>query len=210
MDKLVGEFGKGLHFMHLNVRSILAKGKFDMLKTQITNSNLSVITISESWLNSKFPDAMLEIPGFYIAARKDRHNTSTSRGGGLLTCVSNHIASDDLQSEAINIMSKDIELQCLSLKIAMVRQIDIINLYRPSKGSIPVFLEKLSESITKLRMNPNSELYVFGDFTIDMLDTASQSTKDLLLHMKLFGTLPMINKFTRKSGNSTRPNFHKF
>ena len=50
MDNLLNNLGNGLHFMHLNVRSILAKYKFDMLKTQIASSNLGVLTISESWL----------------------------------------------------------------------------------------------------------------------------------------------------------------
>ena len=203
MDKLIGDFGKGLHFMHLNIRSILAKGKFDMLKAQITNSNLHVVTISESWLNSKFPNTMLEIPGYYIAARKDRMNTAKTRGGGLLTYVADHLAFDDLDPSSANLMTKDIELQCFNLKVAMVRQIVIINLYRPPQGSIPVFLDKLSESITKLNLSPNSELYVLGDFNIDMLDKTSQNSKDLLLSMKLFGLLPLIDKFTRKSGNST-------
>ena len=55
------EFGKGLHFVHLNVRSLLAKNRFDMLKAQIVNSNISIFTVSESWLNHKIPSSMIAI-----------------------------------------------------------------------------------------------------------------------------------------------------
>ena len=39
---------KGLHFIHLNVRSITSKGKFENLKRQILKSEAHFITISET------------------------------------------------------------------------------------------------------------------------------------------------------------------
>ena len=85
---MLDSLGKGLHFMHLNVRSILAKNKFDMLKVQIANSKLNVFTISESWLNSKIPNSTIAIPGYSII-RSDRPNSLKARGGGLVTYISN-------------------------------------------------------------------------------------------------------------------------
>ena len=98
-------------------------------------------------------------------------------------------------------MGKDLELQCIGLNIPNVRQIVILNLYRPPQGSVSVFIEKLNESIDKLQMNRNAELYIMGDFNVNMLDKKSQQTKDLLLTMKMLGGLPLIQEYTRKSTN---------
>ena len=202
MDKLIDQFGKGLHFMHLNVRSLLAKFKFDMLKVQIIDSNIGVLTISESWLNSKLPTTMIDIPG-YTYVRYDRPNGIKSRGGGLITYVANRLSFDDSIFSHVNQMNSDIELQCLTLNLPNVRQIIVINLYRPPQGSVKGFIDKLYGSIAKMDKNLNSELYILDDFNINMLDKKLQSTKDLLLTMKMIGTVPLIDKFTRKSENST-------
>ena len=116
--------------MHLNVRSLLAKNKFDLLKAQMIGCNMSVITISESWLNPKILPAMVKIPGYSIA-REDRPNTIKSREGGLITYIADYLAFDNSQFRYINHMSKDLELQCLSLDLGNVRQIIILNVYRP-------------------------------------------------------------------------------
>ena len=52
-------------------------------------------------------------------------------------------------------------------------------------------------------MNPNSEIYVMGDFNIDMLDKKSQNMRDLIRVMKMIGALPLVDKFTRNSENPT-------
>ena len=84
-----------------------------------------------------------------------------------------------------------------------MRQMIIINLYRPPQGSVATFIEKLSESITNIKRHTNSELYILGDFNIDILEKKSQNAKDLFLNIKIFGGLPLIKDYTRKSNNST-------
>ena len=202
MDSLLENLGKGLHFMHLNIRSILAKGKFDMLKAQIINSNLSIFTISETWLNQKIPTSMISIPGF-STVRLDRPTSLKSRGGGLLTYISNDLSYDDNNFNHLNLVNSDIELQCLSLDLEHVRQMIVINIYRPPQGSISKFIETLSDTLTKMKRTANSEIYILGDFNIDMLDKKSKNAKDLFLNIKIFGGLPLIHEFTRKSSNST-------
>ena len=64
---------KGLHFVHLNIRSLLAKGKFNTLKAQLIDSKTHVISLSETWLNNKIPMSMLDINGFQLY-RLDRQN----------------------------------------------------------------------------------------------------------------------------------------
>ena len=202
MDRQFDNFGKGLHFMHLNVRSLLAKNKFDMLKAQITNSNISILTISESWLNTKIPTSMINIPG-YISSRLDRPKTRSTRGGGLITYIADHLSFDDSKFEHLNLMNKDIELQCLDLFIPNMRQIIMLNLYRPPQGSVVNFIKLLNDTIAKLKIKSNTEIYLMGDFNIDMLDKKSKNVKDLFQSAKMSGALPLINEYTRKSDKST-------
>ena len=202
MHKMVDQFGKGLHFMHLNVRSIIAKGKFDMLKNQIIGSNIGVVTISETWLSKKIPDSMIELKG-YSMVRLDRSKSDKKRGGGLLTYVDENLIYDNSCFKNHNLMCADIELQCLSLKIPNLWQIIVINIYRPPQGSFAKFVDYLSDTISNIKRNANSELYILGDFNVDMLDKTSQNSKDLLRNMKFFGCLPQINVITRQSTHSS-------
>ena len=81
-----------MHFVHLNVRSILSKGKFDNLKTQILRSEAQVISVSETWLNSKFYSKLLEILG-YSFIRLDRNCSDNGKNvkkrGGLGIYIKN-------------------------------------------------------------------------------------------------------------------------
>ena len=77
---------KGLHLLHLNVRSILSKVKLDNFKTQILNSDANIITISETWLIKKYDNTWINIPGYNLL-RLDRNwsdnGKSIKKGGGL-------------------------------------------------------------------------------------------------------------------------------
>ena len=63
--------GKGLHLAHCNVRSMLGRNKFDMIKHQIEASGVDIFTLSETWLSSAIPDKTLELPGYNLC-RLDR------------------------------------------------------------------------------------------------------------------------------------------
>ena len=54
--------GRGLHFAHLNVRSML--NKHDLLKIQLQQLQFDFFTFSESWLTNNIPDAMIDIEGY--------------------------------------------------------------------------------------------------------------------------------------------------
>ena len=58
--------GKGLKVAHLNVRSLLAGGKSDLLKLQIANSGVEIFTMSETWLTQAIPDELVRIPNYSV------------------------------------------------------------------------------------------------------------------------------------------------
>ena len=75
---------RGLHFVHLNVRSLW--NKYDQIRQLLYDSNISVMVISESWLTSNFDQSQIEIPK-YSCTRLDRSwsedNINIKKGGGI-------------------------------------------------------------------------------------------------------------------------------
>ena len=76
----------GLHFIHLNVRSILSKGKFENLKIQKNDSQAQIISLSKTWLVNKYDSKLINIPR-YNFLRLDRSwsndGNNVKKGGGL-------------------------------------------------------------------------------------------------------------------------------
>ena len=67
---------KGLHFIHLNARSLLPK--ISELRLLAAKTKAAVIAISESWLDQTVGDGEIYIDG-YCLERKDRNRN----GGGV-------------------------------------------------------------------------------------------------------------------------------
>ena len=55
---------KGLHFLHLNARSLLPK--LDEMKLLTSKANAAVIGVTETWLDNSIEDTEVEIPGYVI------------------------------------------------------------------------------------------------------------------------------------------------
>ena len=55
---------KGLHFLHLNINSILPK--LNELKTMAGNTKVVIIGITESKVDNSISDSEVEIPGYCI------------------------------------------------------------------------------------------------------------------------------------------------
>ena len=86
---------KGLHFIHINARSLLPK--IDELSLLAKSTNVAVMAITESWLDETIPDSEIAIPG-YILERKDRNR----EGGGVCMFIRDNLAfnrRNDLISE---------------------------------------------------------------------------------------------------------------
>ena len=62
---------KGFHITCQNVRGLYSRGKFDMLRQQIMDSETHVFCVSETLLNNEFSDSLIYIPG-YSLYRLDR------------------------------------------------------------------------------------------------------------------------------------------
>ena len=56
---------KGLHFLHININSLLSK--FNELKCIVNKTMAAIIEITESKLNHSVPDLEVNLPGYDIS-----------------------------------------------------------------------------------------------------------------------------------------------
>ena len=80
---------KGLLITHLNIRSLWSK--IDLARTTFNNTDVDVITLSETWLTDLINDELIDFDG-YTVYRKDRNWTDDignlpKKGGGLCIYV---------------------------------------------------------------------------------------------------------------------------
>ncbi len=68
---------KGLHIIHLNIRSI--RYKISQIRMLVQSSKIGIICLSETWLESEISDSEIEIENFTVI-RKDRNRN----GGGVV------------------------------------------------------------------------------------------------------------------------------
>ena len=75
---------KCLHFLHINIRSLLPK--ISELRSLVSKASPAVVAISESWLDESVPDNEINIQE-YTVLRHDRNRC----GGGVCIYVRNDI-----------------------------------------------------------------------------------------------------------------------
>ena len=76
-----------LSFCHINIRSINAANRLSAFFNQVANK-FDLITVSETWLETKHPDERYKILGYTGPYRLDRPD---QRGGGIMVWVINSI-----------------------------------------------------------------------------------------------------------------------
>ena len=190
---------KGLHFMHLNVRSLFSKNKFDMFKQQMSSSNASIICISETWLKTALPSSIINLPNYNLT-RFDRNweeNGEIKKGGGLCIYINKMIHFSDNSLEDQNISSSDLEIQWTSLNVPNVKKIIIGNVYRPPQGNLKNFYIKFNKCLEKVCSGVNQEVFIMGDFNIDITKQSSKNSKDLINLFNSFGLRQLIKETTR-------------
>ena len=114
----------GLHFLHLNARSLLPK--IDQLKHLATSTQAAVIGVTETWLNSAVLDSEICIPG-YLTERKDR----STDGGGV--CV--YIRKDVAYNCMTDLNSNTVEAVWIDILLPKTKPILTGICYRPPKDN---------------------------------------------------------------------------
>ena len=149
---------KGLHFLHININSLLPK--IDELKCIANKTKADIFGITESKLDHTAPDLEVNLPGYDIL-RCDRN-----RNGGGIAC---YIRKDlCFNTRALNF--KEIENIIFDMLLPKSKPITIVVFYRTPKQTN--FMELIVESFSVLNLKDN-EIYLLSDFNINLLQNGN-------------------------------------
>ena len=141
---------RGLHFLHLNINSLLPK--IDELRHIARLTNAYVIGISESKLDDSVLTSEIQINEYdLIRCDRNRHE------GGVACYIKN-----DLSYNVKSYFPKDIENIFFELLLPNTKPIVVVTIYRP-----PNQMEIFNEHLSKVDTN-NVQTHILGDFSINL------------------------------------------
>ena len=184
---------KNFSLLHINTRSLNKNfDSLELLLTNLTQFPFSIIGITETWLRTTSP------PVFnlhnYNMLRADRQ---CGKGGGVALYIFDKLKTKsrpDLHIEGGEDLF--VEVQNHNGKNFIVGVI-----YRPPNNNLDIFLEKLEEVLIKVTRE-NKEVYLMGDFNIDLLSTENNNTLKLISILSSYAFSPHIGNPTRISNTS--------
>ena len=183
VDKWLPFKQRGLHFLHLNINSLLSK--IDELREIAKVSRAAVIGISESKLDDTVLDGEVSIDGFDLV-RSDRN-----RHGGGVACYIRSDLNFDIRSK----FTDDMESIFFDILLPRLKPILVGIIYRPPDQS--GFLKRLSSSLSKAKRFDAHEAYILGDFNINIKTNSSNSSKRYKEFCSMHGLKQLIDSPTR-------------
>ena len=145
---------RGLHFLHLNINSLLPK--IDEVRLIANKTNAAVIGIPEGKLDKSVLDGEVGIDGYEIKrCDRDRH------GGGVACYIRKGLVFNPREN-----FSTDIENIFFDIQLPKSKPILVGVVYRPPTASR--FLDKLTLAISKTNNFDNKEVYILGDLNINL------------------------------------------
>lgn len=196
----VSKFKKQFCILSVNIQSIRAK--FDSLSVFLRSLAehdfyFSVICIQESWVSSTFSsDNIFDIDGYNTFMLPSTCSTHS----GLITYV-----HDSHNGAVLDLYKSSPLWECLPLVISsggLTKPVTVVNIYRPPRdrnADIKSFLDEFSPCL-ETASRRNSDLFIAGDFNIDLLKVESRSLYASYLELMYSASLvPSITLPTRLS-----------
>ncbi|CAC5366846.1 unnamed protein product [Mytilus coruscus] len=182
-DEVFKCFQKGMHFIHLNARSLLTK--IPELQTIAFKTKAAVISVTETWFDETITNTEANIPGYTIL-RKDRNRC----GGGVCMYIKENLAFTPMNLDEIN---NNDEFLCIELLLPKSKPIFVGTCYRPPQNCN--FVEKFENFLSQLR--EDCEIILLGDLNICFKDQSGSLYKSLNELLKLFNLSQIIKEPTR-------------
>ena len=170
-----------------------------MFKQQMINSGTDVICLSETWLKQGLNSNYVNIPNYNLV-RLDRswsENGMLKKGGGVCIYLNDKLKYSDSDLSKLNKSSVDIEIQWVTIKSQFQKDIIIANVYRPPQGNFKNFLKYINDSIDSIENVYRKDLFIVGDFNIDVSKKTENKAKELLQNMNSYGLKQHISGVTR-------------
>lgn len=76
---------KILTVLYMNCRSMM--NKLDHIEATTTCYDPDILLLCETWTHSEISNAEIQFPNYSLVTRKDRQDTSSGKGGGLVIYV---------------------------------------------------------------------------------------------------------------------------
>ncbi|XP_071959824.1 uncharacterized protein [Antedon mediterranea] len=156
--------GKGMHFLHVNARSLLPK--ISELRTLVGGTKVAVIAVTETHLDSSITDNEIHIPDFQLY-RQDR-----ARAGGGICLYFKSTLAVTMRSDCDN---ANIQALWFEVHLPRTRPIIVGVCYRPPKQRHGEFIDGMDDIMEQLPRN--SEIYIFGDTNMCSLKKDSNYIK---------------------------------
>lgn len=185
--------------VHLNIRSV--KNKLDELCVLINTLKPTVLTLSETWLTPGVESSLLKLEG-YDLHRSDRRTSIVDgvikTGGGLITYTHSSCIVDPLKYIGLCRSDGDIESQISVVNKGCDKGAVIVNLYRPPRGSVSVFLDYITQVLDVVSRERYRDVVLLGDLNLDhTYRNQNENVRKLQTLMNLHGFSQIIKAPTR-------------
>ena len=182
---------KGLHFVHLNIRSLLPK--LDELRILARNTRAACICITETWFDNTVFDSEIQIAG-YDLRRKDR----SCHGGGV--CIYNR--SDLAFNQLDELCHEELEATWIEILLPKTKPIVCGVVYSPPHQNN--FYELFESVCLTSSYFIDRECYVLGDYNTNVSSKQRCNLlKSLTSFLDLFNLSQIIRDSTCVSGKSS-------
>jgi hypothetical protein len=180
---------KELSICHTNIRSLRSPDKLDHINCSF-NPCIDIITVSETWLNSKYNQDNLQLSSYQGPFRRDRPDDSGY--GGLLAWVKNDICIRrrlDLESNRLELMWLELNIKDLHLLIGTI--------YRQPNSGMQFWMD-LEENLENVYSSGLTEILIIGDMNAD---PSTQHGKYINDFANKYDLTCLINEPTRYSSS---------
>ena len=183
---------KGLKIAHLNCLSLMKH--IDELRSIVTQSDIDIMTLSETHLCSSIDDNEVSIPG-YTCLRRDRNRN----GGGVAMYIKNDLIF--LRKDEF-CQNMNLEIIVVEIKLEKQKPFLVICWYRPPNSKLETFsaFENVIQNIDDMQL----PYYILGDMNCDVSNKCMPwHTKRLIDIMECYNCTQVINDYTRVTRNSS-------
>ena len=171
--------------LHLNINSILATGKLEIVKAILDSKIVDLLVLQEAKIGSATPDALLNHSGFTTIRRERKHG-----GGGILvylrSCYSitalNISQIKEVKAKAKSKTIKEFESIAITIR-ARNRMVNIVTCYNPHTADTVEFIPRLDRLLSSLNLQFPS--FLVGDLNNNMLTSAGDKLRSFLLSHNL-------------------------
>ena len=187
---------KGLKFVHVNVRSLYKK----LPEIAYLYKDIDFILCSETWLDERYTNNMIDIPG-YVILRIDRCEAAPTlqvpaRGGGVIIYAKKNWAKYIKISNVDTIITRDYEILTIILDKPGMKHMMISCIYKPPTGNVENLITLLTNMVNRPDM-VKCEKWILGDFNVDYLKRNSNIMGTIKTFLKNCGLSQLITKGTR-------------